>query len=164
MGPRSLKPLAAVLAASVAAWGCGFAWNFWSRGDLARDVTALLARQGVLVSGVKCRMFGTLRAGACTFPLSAEQMTLIAQGLRLRVLTPTESIREFRGGCSVTPPFDTDFVRAFRSSAFRAPELKLRDGGSFDYLYLYHHPTSGRACLQVSYTQEGAGAASPITN
>ncbi|HEX5854499.1 MAG TPA: hypothetical protein VFZ57_02670 [Thermoanaerobaculia bacterium] len=164
MGPRRLRPLAAVLAASLAAGGCGFAWNLWARGDFARDVTALAARQGVLVSGVKCHMFGTLRAGACTLTLSAEQMTQIAQGLRLRVLTPTENIREFRGGCSQTPPFDTGFVRAFRSGAFRAPELKLRDGGSFDYVYLYHHPTSGKACLQASYTQEGAGTASPITN
>jgi len=164
MGPRRLTPLAAVLAASLAGGGCGFAWNLWARGDLARDVTALMARQGVLVSGVKCHMFGTLRAGACTLPLSAEQMTQMALGLRLRVLTPTENIREFRGGCSQTPPFDTGFVRAFRSGAFRAPELKLRDGGSFDYVYLYHHPTSGKACFQASYTQEGATTASPITN
>ncbi len=164
MGPRRLRTLAAVLAASLAAEGCGFAWNLWAHGDLARDVTALVARQGILVSGVRCHMFGTLRAGACTFPLSAEQTTQIAQGLRLRVLPPTENTREFRGGCSQTPPFDTGFVRAFRSGAFRAPELKLRDGGSFDYVYLYHHPTSGTACLQASYTQEGAGAASPITN
>ena len=164
MGPRRLRPLAAVLAAAVAAPGCGFTWNLWARGELARDVAALMARNGVLVSGVKCRMFGTLRAGACIFPLSAAQTTQIVQGLRLRVLAPTESIREFRGGCSVTAPFDREFVRTFRSGAFRAPELKLRDGGSFDYVYLYHHPTSGKACLQVSYTQEGAGAASPITN
>ena len=164
MGPRRLKPLAAFLAASLVSGGCGFAWNLWARGDFARDVAALLARQGILVSGVKCRMFGTLRAGACTFPLSAAQTTQMARGLRLRVLPPTENTREFRGGCSQTPPFDTGFVRAFRSSSFRAPELKLRDGGSFDYVYLYHHPTSGKACFQASYTQEGATTASPITN
>jgi len=161
---RRLRLLAALLAASLAAGGCHFGWNLWARGDLARDVTALLAKQGILVSGVKCRMFGTLRAGACTFPLTTEQTTLVSQGLRLRVLTPIENIREFRGGCSDTRPFDTDFVRSFRTAAFRPPELKLRDGGSFDYLYLYQHPTSGRACLQVSYTQEGATAAYPITN
>jgi hypothetical protein len=164
MGPRRLRPLAAILAATLAAGGCGFAWNLWARGDFARDVTALMAHQGVLVSGVKCRMFGTLRAGACAFPLSAEETTKIVQGLKLRVLAPTESIREFRGGCSLMPPFDADYVRPFRSGAFRPPELKLRDGGSFDYVYLYQHPTSGMACLQASYTQEGAGAASPITN
>ncbi len=164
MDARRLRTVAALLAASLAAGGCRFTWNLWSRGDLARDVTALLAKQGVLVSGVKCRMFGTLRAGACIFPLTAEETTLLAQSLKLRVLAPTESVREFRGGCSDTRPFDTDFVRSFRTSAFRPPELKLRDGGSFDYLYLYHHPTSGRACLQVSYTQEGATTASPITN
>jgi hypothetical protein len=164
LDPRRLTPLALLLAVTFIAGGCGFAWNLWSHGDFARDVSALAARQGILVSGVKCHMFGTLRAGACTFPLSAEQTTQIAQGLRLRVLPPTENIREFRGGCSQTPPFDTDFVRAFRSAAFRAPELKLRDGGSFDYVYLYHHPTSGKACFQASYTQEGATTASPITN
>ena len=164
MDPRRLRPLALFLAVTFTAGGCGFAWNLWARGDLARDVTALLARQGVLVSGLKCRMFGTLRAGACTFPLTAGQATQIAQGLRLRVLAPTESVREFRGGCSQTRPFDTDFVRAFRSGPFRAPELKLRDGGSLDYVYLYHHPTSGKACLQASYTQEGATTATPIGN
>ena len=164
MDARRLRPLAALLAASLAAGGCRFTWNLWARGDLAQDVAALLAKQGILVSGVRCRMFGTLRAGACTFPLTADQTTLLVQGLRLRVLAPTENIREFPGGCSETRPFDTDFVRSFRTGAFRPPELKLRDGGSFDYLYLYQHPTSGRACLQMSYTQEGATTASPITN
>ena len=44
--------------------------------------------------------------------------------------------------------------------------MKLRGGGGFDYVYLYQHPTSGTACLQTSYTQDGAGAtaAFPITN
>jgi hypothetical protein len=144
--------------------GCGFAWNLWSRDALARDVRSLLAGQGILVASAKCHMFGTLRAGACIVPLKADETTRLVQGLRLRVLTPTETVREFRTGCSQTAPFDNDFVRAFRSGPFRPLELKLRDGGSFDYLYLYQHPTSGTACIQVSYTQEGAGAASAITN
>jgi hypothetical protein len=166
MEPRRLRPLALLVVAATLATGCGFAWNLWARGDLARDVKSLMARQGVVVSSVKCHMFGTLRSGACTFPLSAEETTRIVQGLRLRVLAPTENIREFRSGCSQTPPFDTGFVRAFRSGAFRAAEMKLRDGGGFDYVYLYQHPTSGTACLQTSYTQEGAvgTAASPIAN
>jgi hypothetical protein len=166
MEPRRLRPLALLVVAATLAMGCGFAWNLWARGDLARDVKSLMARQGIVVSSMKCRMFGTLRAGACTFPLSAEETTRIVQGLKLRVLAPTENIREFRGGCSQTPPFDTGFVRAFRSGAFRPAEMKLRDGGGFDYVYLYQHPTSGTACLQTSYTQDGAGAtaAFPITN
>ena len=166
MEPRRLRPLALLVVAATLATGCGFAWNLWARGDLARDVKSLMARQGIVVSSMKCRMFGTLRAGACTFSLSAEETTRIVQGLRLRVLAPTENIREFRGGCSQTPPFDTGFVRAFRSGAFRPAEMKLRDGGGFDYVYLYQHPTSGTACLQTSYTQDGAvgTAASPITN
>jgi len=166
MESRRLRPLALLVVAATLATGCGFAWNLWARGDLARDVKSLMARQGVVVSSVKCRMFGTLRAGACTFLLSAEETTRIVQGLRLRVLAPTENIREFRSGCSQTSPFDTGFVRAFRSGAFRPAEMRLRDGGGFDYVYLYQHPTSGTACLQTSYTQEGAvgTAASPITN
>ncbi|MGZ5382023.1 MAG: hypothetical protein ACXWFS_06940 [Thermoanaerobaculia bacterium] len=166
MEPRRLRPLALLVVAATLATGCGFAWNLWARGDLARDVKSLMARQGIVVSSMKCRMFGTLRAGACTFPLSAEETTRIVQGLKLRVLAPTENIREFRGGCSQTPPFDTGFVRAFRSGAFRPAETRLRDGGGFDYVYLYQHPTSGNACLQTSYTQDGAvgTAASPITN
>ncbi|MFI5120923.1 MAG: hypothetical protein ACHQM4_10935 [Thermoanaerobaculia bacterium] len=165
MEPRRLRLLALFAAATLVA-GCRFTWNLWARGDLARDVKSLMARQGIMAGSVKCRMFGTLRAGACTLPLSADETTRLVQGLKLRVLAPTESIREFRGGCSQTPPFDTGFVRAFRSGAFRPAELRLRDGGGFDYVYLYQHPTSGIACLQTSYTQEGAvgTAASPITN
>jgi hypothetical protein len=165
MESRRLR-LLVLLAAATLATGCRFAWNLWARGDLARDVRSLMARQGVAVSSVKCRMFGTLRAGACIFPLSAEDTTRIVQGLKLRVLAPTENVREFRGGCSQTPPYDTGFVRTFRTGAFRPAELRLRDGGGFDYVYLYQHPTSGTACLQTSYTQEGAvgTAASPITN
>ena len=34
-------------------------------------------------------------------------------------------------------------------------ELRLRDGGGFDYLYLFHHPASATACIQVLYTPEG---------
>jgi hypothetical protein len=166
MEPRRLRPLALLVAAATFATGCGFAWNLWARGELARDVRSLVAHEGVVVSSVKCRMFGTLRAGACTFPLSAEETTRIVQSLKLRVLAPTENIREFRGGCSQTPPYDTGFVRAFRSGSFRPAELRLPDGGGFDYVYLYQHPTSGTACLQTSYTQEGAvgNAASPISN
>jgi hypothetical protein len=135
--------------------GCRWAWNLWARGDLARDVKSLLAREGVLVSDVKCRMFGTLNSGACILPLTAAQSTTLVAALKLRVLTPTEPIREFKYGCSDTPPFDTGFVRAYRSSAMRPAELKLRDGGGFDYVYLYHHPTSGTACIQALYTPEG---------
>ncbi len=166
MEPRRLRPLALLAVAATFMTGCGFAWNLWARGDLARDVKSLMARQGVVVVRAKCRMFGTLRAGACVFPLTADETTRVVQGLKLRVLAPTENIREFRGGCSQTPPFDTGFVRAFRSGAFRPAELRLRDGGGLDYVYLYQHPTSGSACLQTSYTQDGAvgSAASPITN
>jgi hypothetical protein len=135
--------------------GCRWAWNLWARGDLARDVKSLLAREGILVKDVQCRMFGTLNSGACILPLTAEQATTLVTALKLRVLVPTEPIREFKGGCSDTPPFDTGFVRAFRSSALRPPELKLRGGGAFDYVYVYHHPTSGTACIQALYTPEG---------
>jgi hypothetical protein len=154
MAPRRLRPLALLVAAALAT-GCGFAWNLWARGDLARDVKSLLARQGFLAKDVKCRMFGTLNSGACFLPMTAEQAKLVVQGLRLRVLPPTENIREFRGGCSQTPPFETGFVRMYRSSAIRPPELKLRDGGGFEYLYLYNHPTSATACIQILYTPEG---------
>ena len=68
MESRRLRPLALLVAAATLATGCGFAWNLWARGDLARDVKSLLAHQGVRGGGVKCRMFGTLRAGACIFP------------------------------------------------------------------------------------------------
>jgi hypothetical protein len=135
--------------------GCRWAWNLWARGDLARDVTSLLAREGILVKGAKCRMFGTLNSGACVVPMTAEQTTTLVTALKLRVLVPTEPIREFKGSCSDTPPFDTGFVRMFRSSALRPPELRLRTGASFEYLYLYHHPTSATACIQVLYTPEG---------
>lgn len=156
MGSRRLTRTALAAALAVLGMaGCRFTWNLWARGDLARDVTSLLAREGILVKDVKCRMFGTLNSGACILPLSAEEATKLVTSLKLRVLVPTEPIREFKGGCSDTPPFDTGFVRAFRSSALRPPELKLREGGGFDYVYLYHHPTSGTACIQALYTPEG---------
>jgi hypothetical protein len=154
MEPRRLRPLALMVVATLAT-GCGFAWNLWARGDLARDVKIPLARAGILATDVKCRMFGTLNSGACFLPMTAEQAKLVVQGLKLRVLAPTENIREFRGGCSQTPPFDTGFVRMYRSGAIRPPELKLRESGGFDYMYLFHHPTSATACIQVLYTPEG---------
>lgn len=157
MGPRRLRRIAVVLAIALAGGvaGCRFAWNLWARGDLARDVKAVLSREGILVKDAKCRMFGTLNSGACIVPLTTEQAKAVVQGLKLRVLVPTEPIREFKGGCTDTPPFDTGFVQMYRTSAMRPPELKLRDGGGFDYLYLFHHPTSATACIQVLYTPEG---------
>jgi hypothetical protein len=153
--PRRLTRLALAAGVLLSGGGCRWAWNLWARGDLARDVKSLLAREGVLVKDVKCRMFGTLNSGACVLPLTAQEATTLVAALKLRVLVPTEPIREFKYGCSDTPPFDTGFVRAYRTSAMRPPELKLRDGGSFDYIYLYHHPTSGKACIQALYTPEG---------
>lgn len=155
MDPRRLIRTAVAASLLSGVGGCRQAWNLWARGDLARDVKSLLAREGILVRDVRCRMFGTLNSGACILPLTAEQMTTLVGALKLRVLTPTEPIREFKGGCSDTPPFDTGFVRMFRSSVVRPPELKLRDGRSFEYIYLYHHPTSATACLQALYTPEG---------
>jgi hypothetical protein len=154
--------LAAVLLACLG--GCGWAWNLWARGDLARDVASLLAREGILAKDVKCRMFGTLNSGACIVPLTAEQATTLVTVLRLRILVPTEPIREFKGGCSDTPPFDTGFVRAFRSSGTRPPELRLREGGSFEYVYLYHHPATGTACIQALYTPEGVKLSANTTD
>lgn len=157
MDPRRLSGpgRALVLVLALGSAGCRFAWNLWARGNLARDVKSVLAREGILVKDAKCRMFGTLNSGACVVPLSAEETKRVVQGLKLRVLAPTEPIREFKGGCTDTPPFDNEFVRMFRSSAMRPPELKLRGGGGFDYLYLFHHPTSAKACIQVLYTPEG---------
>lgn len=152
---RLTRPALGVALALVSLTGCRWAWNLWARGDLARDVTSLLAREGIVAKSVKCHMFGTLNSGACVLPFTAEQAAAMVAGLRLRVLTPTEPIREFKGGCSDTAPFDTGFVRMYRSSALRPPELKLRDGRAFDYVYLYHHPTSGSACIQALYTPEG---------
>jgi hypothetical protein len=149
---RSLLVLAALFSGGA---GCRFAWNLWARGDLARDVKSLASRHGILAKDVKCRMFGTLNSGACVLPLTPDQATTLVQGLKLRVLTPIEPIREFKGGCTDTPPFDSDFVRMFRTSALRPPELRLREGGGFDYLYLFYHPASAHACIQVLYTPEG---------
>jgi len=84
---RRLRPLA-LLAVATLATGCRFTWNLWARGDLARDTKSLMARQGVVVTSMKCRMFGTLRAGACIFPLSADETTrrvLADPALRHRV-------------------------------------------------------------------------------
>ncbi len=155
MDSRRLTRTAALAALLLGLGGCRWGWNLWARGDLARDVKSLLAREGILVKDVKCRMFGTLNSGACVLPLTAEQTKTLVGALRLRVLVPTEPMREFKGGCSDTPPFDTGFVLMFRSSAVRPAELKLRDGRSFDYIYLFHHPTSATACIQVLYTPEG---------
>ena len=95
---RLIRPAhALVLALALAEPGCRFAWNLWARGDLARDVKAVLAREGILVKSAKCHMFGTLNSGACV-----------------------------------------------------------------DYLYLFHHPTSATACIQVLYTPEGVKLPEPV--
>jgi hypothetical protein len=152
---RRLTRAACAAALLLGLGGCRWAWNLWARGDLARDVASLLAREGILAKDVKCRMFGTLNSGACIVPMTAEQATTFVTALRLRVLVPTEPIREFKGGCSDTPPYDTGFVRTFRSAVAHPPELRLRDGGSFEYIYVYHHPATATACIQVLYMPEG---------
>lgn len=155
MDTRRLTRFALAACLLLAGGGCRWAWNIWARGDLARDVKSLIAREGILVKDVRCRMFGTLNSGACVLRLTAPEVATLVRALKLRVLAPTEPIREFKYGCSDTPPFDTGFVRTYRTSALRPPELKLRDGGGFDYVYLYHHPSSDTACIQALYTPEG---------
>jgi hypothetical protein len=152
---RRLTRAACAAALLLGLGGCRWAWNQWARGDLARDVASLRAREGILAKDVKCRMFGTLNSGACIVPMTAEQATAFITALKLRVLVPTEPVREFKGGCSDTPPYDTGFVRAFRSASAHPPELRLRDGGSFEYIYVYHHPATATACIQVLYMPEG---------
>jgi hypothetical protein len=138
--------------------GCETLWDWGNRGPLARDVTELFGRHGVVVRDPACHMLGTTRAATCQIRASADEVTALAGGLRLVDAAVggagADTLRQVEGssppGCHAARLVPAGTVRVW-VSARRTPELRLASGGAFEYLLLYQGLATGHACVQVAY-------------
>ena len=134
---------ALLLAFAVSTAGCERLWDAANRGGAARDAAALLARHGVVVKDLACRMEGTTRMATCTGSLAAAEAERAATALGLG---PLDERTLGRGdvGCIGFP---------WRRGLWgRAKALRLPNGPAFDWFVLAVDPATGSACLAFAYS------------
>jgi hypothetical protein len=146
------RSIAALAVGLLALGGCETAWDWANRDALARDVEELLQRHGVTARDPSCRMVGTSRTGACLLRVRPDAIPGLLSGLALRPAAPDDVASRAWGaerGCRAFERFQAA-APAFRSER-RAPELRLPNGGAFEYLLLFPRAESDEVCVQVSY-------------
>jgi len=131
-----------------------------NRIGLERDITALLSGCGATPSKVKAQMSGRSREGIVETVVNEDDLQLIISGLKLQEV-PLESrasdaqFRVWHVGAvgQYRHPLltDSETVRIFKAGP-RTPELKLKNGGAFEYLLLYVSPGSNKILILVSYS------------
>ena len=149
-----------ILLAMVLAWpmltGCDAWWDRVNRTGLSRDIGELLVPFGIQAEDLACQMVDATRTGVCWTKLDDGQESGMVAGLGLWKVQSEDDERakqmwEADGGCREQVAFDGSIPLDVYRSAVRPGALRLAGGSSFEYLLLYVVPTSGEACIQVSY-------------
>ncbi len=135
---------------------CGSAWNRLNAGGLERDLETLLTQAEIEVDLQGCNMIGTTRSGYCRFQDSDGDATTIIQAFHLhQVVLENATVpfidAEFEAGCGSFPWILDGSGGAIHIISGRPDVLMLSTETSFEYLLLVYEPSSGEACLQVSY-------------
>jgi hypothetical protein len=145
-------PLALLLAS------CSPLWDRANRTAFQDDLAEVLARSSTAVSLSDCHMEGTTRTGYCLLAGGSSQLEAIAASLNMGDPQPLGP-----GEGSFLPAFLLDspclaYYSSFPSNqilgyftAGRPDQLRLADGGQFEYLLISFAPASGGACIQASY-------------
>ncbi len=146
------RPVAAVVLALSVSLGCGSLWNRLNQSGLEQDVRSLLAKHGFEPTLLECGLIGTTRDGYCFVTTEEGDWDVVVNGLRLEQVEESEfTAATGEHACrSHSTIFSAAQVRLFQSKR-RAPELRLPDGGAFEFLVLYEDLTTGFACVEVSY-------------
>jgi len=140
---RRLALLVAPVAVAVSLAACERLWDAANRGGAEKDAAALLARHGVVVKDLACRMEGTTRTAACSGSLSPADAEKAASALGLGSLDE-RALGRGDVGCIGLP---------WRRGAWGRPaSLRLANGSAFEWLVLAVDPATGRACLAFSYS------------
>lgn len=148
-----LPPTLALLVAS-----CSPLWDRANRHALQGDVAGVLAASGETVALTDCHMVGTTRAGYCFFVAEPSRVQAIA--LSLEMGEPLEiradlgpSLPAFLQESPCLADYSTssfDEVLAFLVTG-RPAQLRLADGGQFEYMLMVFESASGEACIEASY-------------
>lgn len=139
--------------------GCDIPWNAANRKTLEKDFSALVGNCGVEITEVKCHMLGSTRDAVCVFKATREQIDDIKKGLKLKAVVAGSEEQRFAE--QIEDSSSHKSFQEFKSSSGqsleryfskrRAKELILKKGTSFEYFLLYYDPSSGRACVLLSY-------------
>jgi len=136
---------------------CSSLWNFANRNSLESDISEIIDPANTAHLELKCAMVSSTRTGYCLYDTQTESIEQLAVRLKLErnenlldqeTLSPVAPGGE---GC-LAPDIvgNADDVSAY-SFFGRHEQLSLSNGGQFDSLLLIFNPTTGQACVQVSY-------------
>jgi len=135
--------VALFLALALSTAGCEGLWNAANRRGAEKDAATLLARHGVVVKDLACRMEGTTRAASCTGLLGPGEAEKAAAALGLGLLDD-RTLGRGDVGCIGFP---------WRRGLWGRPaSLRLEGGTAFDWFVLGLDPATGKACLAFSYS------------
>jgi hypothetical protein len=149
---RALAPIVLTLIVS----SCSSLWNRANVNTIKGDIEALLDRNGVQVDLQNCTMVGSTRTGMCRFRHDVGAADAIIQALHLDpVLFENATVAfidaELEAGCGSYPNILEGSGGMLYLISGRPQSLRLSNGTAFEYLLLLYNPSSGEACLQVSY-------------
>ncbi len=136
--------------------GCEPLWNAANRSGLESDVRQLLETAAVVPQHLECRMVGSTRDASCSLRLSSSETASVIHTLALERIHPSpESPSPLarliaRAGPSCVSGSSAS-LEAF-GIAGRPGSLRLPGGSAFEYLLLTVNPSTGQACVQVSYS------------
>lgn len=136
--------------------GCDAVWSSLNRGGLQQDISELYKRAGSENIAMRCSMVGSTRTGWCEGTATTVQALDLSAALKLesvpfdaRAGDRMVQFAQREGGCTNRVPQDATF--SLYKSQVRAETLKLSNGGAFEYVLLYHNPSTNQFCVQISY-------------
>jgi hypothetical protein len=153
-----MRPFIVTAAFCLLAASCGPLWDRANRIPFQEDVAEVLSAAGTHVVLTDCHMEGTTRTGHCAVEGGSQVAATIAASLKMgdpRVVGVSDDsllptfLRD--SGCIPDyPPDVLDEVLAYLVSG-RPDQLRLADGGQFEYFLITTVPTQDTVCLQASY-------------
>ena len=147
--------ICAVLGCLLAA-GCGLLLNVANRSGLESDVRKILKKAAVVPRQIDCRMVASTRDGACSFSITRSEAEAFIRALKLEsIISSSESgsylahlVSQLGPSCVAGGPADLVTL----GIAGRPKSLRLPSGSAFEYLILTINESTGKACLQASYS------------
>lgn len=153
-----MKTLVLTGALALLTASCASMWNRVNRLPFQTDIQRVLAPSGVPVVLSDCQMEGTTRTGSCELEVSPKQLEAISSSLNLGEAQRwgTGESSQAAGLLQGSPCLDRRSVSsggevlAYLITG-RPTQLRLADGGQFEYLLIAVDPAGGHACIEASY-------------
>jgi hypothetical protein len=119
---------------------------------LEKDLTALL-QSYLHGEKLKCEGVNATRSGFCVGSIDSIALARMASELNLHEAFSAgdrNAAMQEAAGCINRPEFEGAFVK-IAATRNRPPTLRLPDGSSFEYMYVFWAQQTNRMCVAVAY-------------